>query len=63
MEPSRPKGLDDVIFIAIDFEYLSNLKKDSTPNFDSRVGIAVLDTKDLISSPPEIIILTDSFIT
>ena len=52
LEPPTSKGLDDVTFIAIDFEHLGNIKQQSAQDLDSQVGVVVLDTKDLISSPP-----------
>ncbi len=63
LESPKRRGLDDVIFILIDFEHLRNIKKDSTENFDNQVGIAVLETKNLISSPPETAISRYGFVT
>lgn len=58
LKPSESQGSDKPIFIVIDLEYLSNLKQDSTQNLNSQVGIAVLDSRDLISSPPQTAIST-----
>ena len=57
------QDLDDVIFIAIDFEHLRNIKQDSTQNLDSQISIAILDTKDIVSSPPQNAISTYNFVT
>jgi hypothetical protein len=61
--PSISNKLRDVIFVAIDFENLGNIKQDSAQNLDSQVGIAILDTRVLASSQLEKTILTYSFAT
>lgn len=63
LKPSESQGLHNPIFIAIDLEYLSNLKQDSSQNLNSQVGIAVLDSRDLISSPAQTAISTYNFVT
>jgi len=50
-------------FIAIDFEHLGNIKQDSTQNSNSQVEIAILDAKDLGSSPPQTAISTFNDVT
>lgn len=57
------QGLDKPIFISIDMEYLSNLKQDSSQNLNSQVGVAILDSRHLISSPPRTAISTYNFVT
>ena len=44
-------------------EYLSNLKQDSSQNLNSQVGVAILDSRDLISSSPQTAISTYNFVT
>jgi hypothetical protein len=61
--PAISDDLRDVIFVAIDFENLGNIKQDSAQNLDSQVGIAILDTRILASSQLEKTILTYSFAT
>jgi hypothetical protein len=61
--PSISDELRDVIFVAIDFENLGNIKQDPAQNLDSQVGIAILDTRILASSQLEKAILTYSFAT
>ncbi len=63
LEPSESRGSDDIVFVAIDFENLRNLQQDLSQNQDSQVGIAILDTRDLISSPPRDAISTYNFVT
>ncbi|KAL9609445.1 MAG: hypothetical protein Q9167_005800 [Letrouitia subvulpina] len=45
------KNINDVVFIAIDFEYLENVKQDPSQNLDTQVGVAILDTQNFVSSP------------
>ena len=63
LKPSESQGLDKPVFITIDLEYLANLKQDSSQNLDSQVGVAILDSRDLISSPPQTAISTYNFVT
>ncbi len=63
LKPSESQFLDKPVFIAIDLEYLSNLKQDSSQNLNSQVGIAILDSRNLISSPPRTAISTYNFVT
>lgn len=63
LKSSASRGSDEILFAAIDFEYLSNLKQDLSQNLNSQIGIAILDTKDLISSPPQDAISTYNFVT
>ena len=63
LKPSESQALDKPIFITIDLEYLSNLKQDSSQNLNSQVGVAILDSRDLISSPPQSAISTYHFVT
>ncbi len=63
LEPSESRGLDDIVFVAIDLESLSNLKQDSSQNLDSQVSIAILDSRDLISSSPQTVISMYYFVT
>src|SRR4051794_36783875 len=48
----------NVVFIAIDFENIANIRRDSSHNLDSQVGLAVLDTKDFHSIPSAELIST-----
>jgi hypothetical protein len=59
---SSPLALD-VVFIAIDFENIENLKEDVSMNLDSQVGLAILDTKKLDSLPLHRAILVHNFST
>lgn len=61
--PSESHDLDKPIFVTIDLEYLSNLKQDSSQNLNSQVGVAILDIRDLVSSPPQTAISTYNFVT
>lgn len=63
LKPSESRGSDEIVFVAIDFEYLSNFEQDISQNLNSRVGIAILDTRDLISSPPQTAMSTYNFVT
>ena len=45
LKPSESRGLDDIVFVAVDLEYLSNLKQDSSQNLDSQVSIAILSLR------------------
>jgi hypothetical protein len=51
----------NVVFIAIDFENIANIRRDSSHNLDSQVGLAVLDTKDFHSIPSAELISTYNF--
>ena len=48
---TNSKDFDDVVFIAIDFENLRNIRQDSSQNLNAQVGVAILDTKTFVSSP------------
>ena len=63
LKPSESQGLDAAVFITIDLEYLSNLKQDPSQKLNSQVGVAILDSRHLISSPPRIAISTYNFVT
>ena len=63
LRPSESQELDKPVFITIDLEYLSNSKQDSNQNLNSQVSVAILDSRDLISSPPQIAISTYNFVT
>lgn len=64
LEPSGSRVVDEVIFVAIDFEYLQNFEHYSRhQDLNSQIGIAVLDSRDLISSPPRRAISTYNFVT
>ena len=63
LKPSKSPVLDKPVFIAIDLEYLSNFKQDSSQNLNSQVGVAILDSRSLISSPPQTAISTYNFVT
>ncbi len=63
LKPSESRGSDEIVFVAIDFENLRNLQQDLSQNQNSQVGIAILDTRDLILSPPQGAISTYSFVT
>ena len=63
LEPSESQGLDKPVFISIDLEYLSNFKQDASQNLNSQVGVAILDSRDLISSPPRTAISKYNFVT
>ena len=63
LQPSEFRGSDEIVFVAIDFEHLSNLQQDLSRNLNSQVGISILDTRDLISSPPQETISTYNFVT
>ena len=63
LKPSKSQVLDKPVFIAIDLEYLQNIKQDSSQNLNSQVGVAILDSRDLISSPPQTAISTYNLIT
>lgn len=63
LRSSEFRGSDEIVFVAIDFEHLSNLQQDLNQNLNSQVGISILDTKDLISSPPQDIISTYNLVT
>lgn len=63
LKPPESQGLDKPIFISIDMENLSNLKQDSSQNLNSQVGVAILDSRHLISSPPRTAISTYNFVT
>ncbi|PQE32075.1 polynucleotidyl transferase protein [Rutstroemia sp. NJR-2017a WRK4] len=52
-----------VVFIAIDFENIPNVQKDLSQNFESEVGVAVLDTEDLSSTSSTELISTYNFAT
>ena len=62
-QPPDSRLPDDIIFVAIDFEYCQNIKHDPSQNLNSQVGIAVLDSRHLISSPPRKAISTYNFAT
>ncbi len=63
LKPSESQFSDNPVFIAIDLECLSNLKQDSSKNLNGQVGVAILDSRDLISSPPRTAISTYNFVT
>ncbi|CAD6569968.1 MAG: hypothetical protein ASARMPRED_003339 [Alectoria sarmentosa] len=64
LEPSRSRVVDEVVFVAIDFEYLQNFEHYSRhQELNSQIGIAVLDSRILISSPPRRAISTCNFVT
>lgn len=48
---TNSKDFDDVVLIAIDFENLRNIRKDSSQNLNCQAGVAILDTKSMVSSP------------
>ena len=62
LAPSESQGLDEPVFVTIDFEYLSNIK-DASQNLNSQMGVAILDSRDLISSPARTAISTYNFVT
>ena len=49
--PTSSEDFDDVVFIAIDFECLQNIKLDSGQDLSCQVGVAILNTRTFISSP------------
>lgn len=53
---------DDVVFVAVDFENTQNLLGKFRPRHECQVGISILDTRDLASSP-ETAIKTHNFIS
>ncbi|CAD6564924.1 MAG: hypothetical protein ASARMPREDX12_004504 [Alectoria sarmentosa] len=64
LEPSGSRVVDEVVFVAIDFEYLQNFEHYSRhQELNSQIGIAVLDSRILISSPPRGAISTCNFVT
>lgn len=63
LKPLESQVVDKPVFITIDLEYLSNRKQDSSQNPNSQVGVAILDSRDLISSPPQTAISTYNFVT
>lgn len=63
LKPLDSRGSDEIVFLSIDFEHLSNLKQDLSQNLNSQVGISILDTRHLLSSPPQDTISTYSFVT
>lgn len=63
LKPSESQRLDKPVFITIDLEYLSNFRQDSSQNLNSQVGVAILDSRDLISSPPQTAISAYNFVT
>ena len=63
LKPSESQVLDEPVFITIDLEHLSNLKQASGQNLNSQVGVAILDSKDLVSSSPRTAISTYNFVT
>ena len=65
---SRSSTLNDVIIIAIDFEYIQTIKSGFAQKTDSQVGFAILDTKDLRQIQSEVpeqtqLISTFNFVT
>ena len=51
----------NVVFIAIDFENISNIQRDLSQNLDSEVGLAILDARDLDSISSTKLITTYNF--
>ena len=45
-------GLEDVVFVAIDFEDIERLRRNDPADLDSRAGVAILDPRDLRKKPP-----------
>ena len=59
-EPSHP-DLEDVVLVAIDFEYFQNIKEDLSLNLECQAGLAILDTRNILD--PEPVISTQNFAT
>ena len=59
---TNTKDIDYVIFIAIDFKNKDNFKYGSSQKLNSQVGVAILDTQNLVSSP-RTTISTSNFVT
>lgn len=53
----------DPVLIAIDFEGISYIGKVSTRELDTQVGLAILDTRDVITLPRNKTISTYNFVT
>ena len=51
----------NVVFIAIDFENISNIQRDLSQNLDGEVGLAILDARDLDSISSTKLIATYNF--
>jgi len=51
----------NIVFIAIDFENIANIKKDLSQNLDSEVGLAILDVREFDSVPSTELISTYNF--
>ena len=47
---TNTKDIDDVVFIAIDFENKDNFRYNSSQDPNCQVGVAILDTQNLVSS-------------
>lgn len=68
-DPSTTKGLQDVVFVAMDFENFGNIrhrfsKSSAGPQArDSRVGISILDTRDFFRLSAQDMLSTQSFST
>lgn len=56
-------GPRDMVFIAIDFEHLENIQSNPCQDLDYQVGIAILDTRRLISNDLEDTIQTYNLVT
>jgi len=54
---------NNVVLAAIDFENLEYMKQDHIQDLDSQVGVAILDPKDLTSSPSQATISPVNFVT
>jgi len=61
-EPSELGSVRDAIFVSIDFENASSIKE-SARNFQGQLGVAILDTGDLVPSSSGSIITTYNFVT
>lgn len=60
------RELQDVVFMAIDFECLGRMSTrtlDSSPNSYIQMGVAILDTRELLTVDPENVISTHLIVT
>lgn len=57
----HPVNLDDVVFIAIDFEYFDHITPDDSKNLNSQVGLAILYGRDLKTASLDSVITTYNF--
>ena len=61
--PTSSEGsFDDVVFIAIDFENPTRINRDSSQNLSCQAGVAILDTRNLVSSSPQTAISVFNFV-